>query len=49
MQHSNSRKGLFFGYKPHVIVDADTGASLAVDLIPANTNDKKMFAYCTTK
>ncbi|MEM3424147.1 MAG: transposase, partial [Nitrososphaeria archaeon] len=26
-----------------MIVDVDTGASLAVDLIPANTNDKKMF------
>ncbi|MEM3846135.1 MAG: transposase [Candidatus Parvarchaeota archaeon] len=44
MQHSNNTKELFFGYKPHVIVDVDTGASIAAELIPANTNDKKMFA-----
>ncbi|MEM3860532.1 MAG: transposase [Candidatus Micrarchaeaceae archaeon] len=27
-----------------MIVDVDTGTSIAVDLIPANPNDKKMFA-----
>jgi hypothetical protein len=26
-----------------VIVDVDTGASIAAEVIPANTNDKKLF------
>lgn len=43
MQNLGKGKELFFGYKPHVILDAETEAPLAVDIIPANTNDKKMF------
>ena len=43
MLRSSSGKELFFGYKPHVIVDVDTGASIAAEVIPANTNDKKLF------
>ena len=43
MQNLGKGKEMFFGYKPHVLVDAETEAPLAVEIIPANTNDKKMF------
>ena len=43
MQNSGKGKELFFGYKPHVIVDVETGVPVAIQVIPANTNDKKMF------
>lgn len=43
MQNRDKKKSLFFGYKPHAIVDAETETPLSVEIIPANTNDKKMF------
>ena len=43
MQNCGKEKELFFGYKPHVIVDVETEMPIAVGVIPANTNDKKMF------
>lgn len=43
MQNGNKEKEMFFGYKPHVIVEAETEIPIAVSIIPANTNDKKMF------
>lgn len=43
MQNSSKGKELFFGYKPHVIVDVETETPIAIKIIPANTNDKKMF------
>lgn len=43
MQNGGTQKELFFGYKLHAIVDAETEIPVAVKIIPANTNDKKLF------
>lgn len=40
---SGSEKDFFYGYKPHMIVDAETDMPIAVEVIPANTNDRKLF------
>lgn len=40
---TNKQKTLFYGYKPHIIVDAETEIPIAVTVLPANTNDKKLF------
>lgn len=38
-----NEKEFFYGYKPHMIVDAETETPLAVMVAPANTNDRKFF------
>lgn len=43
MQTKNPKKELFFGYKPHAIVDSETEIPVAVAIMPANRNDKKLF------
>ncbi|MHB1830629.1 MAG: transposase [Candidatus Micrarchaeaceae archaeon] len=43
MQNGGAQKELFFGYKLHAIVDVETEIPIAVEIIPANTNDKKLF------
>jgi Transposase DDE domain len=43
MQNGDKEKELFFGYKPHVIVDIETEIPIVTEVVPANTNDKKMF------
>ena len=43
MQAGGKGKELFFGYKLHAIVDVETEMPIAVKIIPANTNDKKLF------
>ncbi len=43
MQAGGKEKELFFGYKLHAIVDAETEMPIAVKVMPANTNDKKLF------
>jgi len=40
---TGSEKEFFYGYKPHMIVDAETETPIAVVVAPANTNDKKFF------
>lgn len=40
---AGSEKEFFYGYKPHMIVDAETETPIAVIVAPANTNDKKFF------
>ena len=37
------QNNLFYGYKPHIIIDAETEISIAIEILPANTNDKKLF------
>ncbi|EQD78045.1 transposase, IS4 family protein, partial [mine drainage metagenome] len=39
----DKKKEFFYGYKPHMIVDAETEIPIAVIVAPANTNDKKFF------
>jgi len=39
----NKEKTLFYGYKLHVIVDADTELPIAVTVATANRHDKKFF------
>ncbi len=43
MQAGGKEKELFFGYKLHAIVDVETEMPVAVKIVPANTNDKKLF------
>ncbi len=43
MQGGGTEKELFFGYKLHAVVDVETEIPIAVKIIPANTNDKKLF------
>ncbi len=43
MQNGGAQKELFFGYKLHAIVDVETEIPIAVKIIPANTNDKRLF------
>ena len=47
----DKRKEFFYGYKPHMIVDAETDTPIALIVAPANTNDKKFFdpLYSTVK
>jgi IS5 family transposase len=40
---SGNEKDFFYGYKPHMIVDAETDTPIAVEIVSANTNDKKLF------
>ena len=40
---TGKEKEFFYGYKPHMIVDAETEIPIAVEVLPANTNDKKPF------
>lgn len=40
---TGKEKEFFYGYKPHMIVDAETETPIAVEVLPANTNDKKPF------
>ena len=37
------QNNLFYGYKPHIIVDAETEIPIAIEVLPVNTNDKKLF------
>ena len=39
----DKEKEFFYGYKPHLIVDAETETPIAVIVASANTNDKKLF------
>ena len=39
----DKKKEFFYGYKPHIIVDAETETPIVVIVAPANTNDKKFF------
>ena len=41
--NKDKTKEFFYGYKPHMIVDAETETPIAVIVVPANTNDKKFF------
>ncbi len=43
LYNSDSEKEFFYGYKPHMIVDAETDMPIAVEVISANTNDRKPF------
>lgn len=43
MHAKETKKELFLGYKPHAIVDVETEIPIAVRVMPANRNDKKMF------
>lgn len=36
-------KKFFYGYKPHMVVDVETDTPIAVMVVPANINDKKLF------
>ena len=38
----DKEKEFFYGYKPHLIVDAETETPIAVIVASANTNDKKL-------
>jgi transposase len=39
----DKKKEFFYGYKPHIIVDAETDTPIAVVVASANTNDRKFF------
>ncbi len=41
--NKDKKKSFFYGYKPHMIVDAETETPIAVVVAPANTNDRKFF------
>lgn len=43
MLKEKTKQGLKKGYKPHIIVDAETEIPIAIEVLPANTNDKKLF------
>lgn len=43
LQKRGKEKEFFYGYKPHMIVDAETEIPIAVEVVSANTNDKKLF------
>lgn len=49
--NKDKKKEFVYGYKPHMIVDAETDTPIAVVVAPANTNDKKFFdpLYNTVK
>lgn len=40
---TGKEKEFFYGYKPHMVVDAETETPIAVIVAPANTNDRKFF------
>ncbi len=43
LYNSGSEKEFFYGYKPHMIVDAETDMPIVLEIIPANTNAKGTF------
>jgi hypothetical protein len=46
---ANKGKEFFYGYKQHMIVDAETEMPLTVEVISANTNDRKPFDFLYNK
>ncbi len=49
LYRSDSKKEFFYGYKPHMIVDAETDTPMVVEILSANTNDKKPFCSLYNK
>ena len=41
--NKDKKKSFFYGYKSHMIVDAETETPITVVVAPANTNDRKFF------